>query len=189
MRPINTVAARDFPSVYEALGINTNDLGCIMLDIAPIKVSDIIDPNDLYYANDPVNHKYIDGVVSEGKPHVTLLYGLLESGQTYKPYVDTVLKGWSIDNISIDSVGFFESNYDDESYYCLVAHIISTPELIEGNGRLQLLPHCNTFLSYDPHVTLAYVKQDSKKINFYINELNAKLTLKSIKVEGINYGD
>lgn len=70
---MDQVSSRNFPQVYEDLGIDTNTLGCIMLDVEPIEVSSVIDPEDLYH--DPED-EFAQGVISEDSPHVTLLYGL-----------------------------------------------------------------------------------------------------------------
>src|SRR3712207_8228254 len=67
-----------YTTLFRSLGIDLSKLGCIMLDTEPIKVSDIIPENSLYYA-DPEKLKWVQGVVSEKVPHVTLLYGLMRS--------------------------------------------------------------------------------------------------------------
>jgi hypothetical protein len=55
------VSSQQFPQVYEDLGIDTNNLGCIMLDVEPIEVSSVIDPEDLYH--DPED-EFTQGIVS-----------------------------------------------------------------------------------------------------------------------------
>lgn len=175
--------------MYEDLGISINKLGCIMLDTETITVRNVIPEDSLYYANDPENHAYVDGIVSEKVPHVTLLYGILRSGPEMRKHVDAVLEGWSIAEVTIDHIGYFESRYEDEQYYCLVAHLAVTPELQEGNGRLRMLPHIDTFPEYKAHITLAYIKQDEALRDKYIAELNNRLAGTKLAVKGINYGD
>src|SRR5664279_5771365 len=67
---MDQVSSQQFPQVYEDLGIDTNSLGCIMVDIEPIEVSSVIDPEDLYF--DPED-TFAQGIISEDTPHVTLL--------------------------------------------------------------------------------------------------------------------
>ena len=103
---MNDLNSTNFPEVYEWLGIDTGNLGCIMLNTAPLEVSDIIPEADLYFA-DPKLHPHTQGIVSEAVPHVTLLYGLLRSGLELKPHVDMIMAGWSIKEVVIDQVNFF----------------------------------------------------------------------------------
>jgi hypothetical protein len=63
-------------------------------------------------------------------------------------------------DVEIDHVSYFDSPYPDEPYYCIVAHIKVTPELLEGHQRLEFLPHINTFAGYKPHMTVAYIRKD-----------------------------
>lgn len=183
------VTAQQFSQVYQQLGINVSDLGCIMLKTEPLQVSDIINQEDLYYASDPINHAYVNGIVSESKPHCTLLFGLMESGQVWKEQVDEVLDGWGINEVQIQGVISFESNYDDEAYYCIVVELALTPELIEGNARLRFLPHIDTFPTYKAHITLAYIKQDQGLRDEILYALNNKFAGQTVKTRDLDYGD
>lgn len=180
------VTARDFPEVYEDLGIDTGLLGCVMIDTEPIKVSDIISRDDLYFA-DPELHSYTQGVVSETVPHTTILYGLMRTGLELKKHVDRLLEGWEPGEIIIDKIDFFYGKDEQNSYITIIALLKITDELKDGNGRLRLLPHIDTFQEYNPHITLAYVK-DSSGWQEYINLLNEKYGGKTIQAKNINYG-
>lgn len=183
------ITAQQFPQVYEELGINVSDLGCIMLRTAALEVSDIIPEDALYYANDQENHKYVAGIVSETKAHCTLLYGLMQSGQTWKQQVDEVSAGWGITTVDIDSCIAFTSSDDDEKYYCLVAELALTEKLLEGNSRLRMLPHIDTFPTYKAHITLAYIKQDDTLRDKLLYALNNKFAGTQVKTLDIDYGD
>jgi 2'-5' RNA ligase len=176
--------------MYKRMGVDTKELGCIMLDLDPIDISGIIfeAKNDLYISKDPAKF-WIKGAVAEKTPHVTLLYGLMEPGKKWKDYVDEILKDWSIDKVVVDHVGYFDNHYEDEDYYCIVAHVKVNDNLQEGNTRLKFLPHIDTFPEYKPHITLAYIKKDEKVRDEWISDLNDELKGKSLKVaSGLNYG-
>lgn len=179
-------SAHMFPRVYIDLGIDVSGLGCIMIDLEPLEVSDIIALEDLYYSEDM---EFAQGIVSEDKCHCTLLYGLMSSGPAMKKHVDAVLDGWSIAEVEIAGVSYFESTSGDNPYYCLIAELVVTPALIEGNGRLKFLPSIDTFIGYKPHITLAYIKSgDEQKRDNYIEKLNARFVGISPRVTGLNYG-
>lgn len=180
------LSAKSFPQVYEFLGIDTGRLGCIMLDTQPIVVSDIIPTADLYVQEDAED--YLKGYISEETAHVTLLYGLLRSGQELKNHVDMVLAGWSAESVTIEKVGFFYGEDENGTQFItVVAFIEPDVNLLEGNARIRLLPHIDTFPEYHPHITLAYVK-DSAEWNEHIAVLNERYAGKKVPVVRLNYG-
>lgn len=178
----NQIAARDFPGLYEDIDIDSDDLGCIMLDLEPVKVMEYMEghEDDLFE-----NPKWDQGSVpAENTPHATLLYGLLENGNKWKSKVDKLLKGWSLKTVKIKEVGYFETS----DSYAVVAHLEKTPKLIDGHERLTLLPHINTFSEYNPHMTLAYIKKEAD-VNKWVKILGEQYNGKTIKTKEINYGD
>ena len=158
--PNSKIKSHSFPEVYKGLGINLSTLGCVMLDLEPLSnmYSIAFDGAEiaLYYAKDKTRF-WIDGWVADKTPHITLLYGLIETAKNYEWHIEQVLKGWQMKSVKIQDIGYFDSPYPDEPYWCIVAHIETTPELIEGHQRLELLPHINTFAGYKPHMTVAYI--------------------------------
>jgi 2'-5' RNA ligase len=185
--------SHDYPEVYKELGIDLSKLGCIMADIKPLDNMYSIEWDGagiaLYYAKNKERF-WIDGWVLNEKAHVTLLYGLLESGETYKKHIDEVLKDWSMDTIRIDHVGYFDSPYEDEEYWCIVAHVKKTPELLEAHERLSFLPHINTFPEYNAHMTICYLdkRQGEKYRDQMIESFNNNWAGKRLEVLGLNYG-
>lgn len=177
----NKIAAKDYPNLYEDMGINVDKLGCIMLDTEKIPVAQYIkDPiNDIMY-----KEGWGSGLAGEESPHVTLLFGLLENGNIWKDKVNMLLSGWELDSLRIEKVEYF----DLDDCYAIVGIVEKTPELIEGHERLTLLPHVNTFSEYMPHITLAYIKKevDPEK---WIKPLNKKYKGQKIATKSINYGD
>lgn len=180
-------AATDYPEMYVDLGIDTGEMGCIMIDVEPIVVSDVIPADALWYKSDaPESHT--QGNVSETVPHVTLLYGLMSSGPALQKHVDTVLTGYKVDELNISEVSFFYGDYEGQPYITIIALVEVTPELLDGLARLRLLPHIDTFADFKPHITLAYVK-DTSDWQDYVHQLNKTYGGTSVKTTGINYGD
>lgn len=191
------LSTNDFKGVYDGLAINISKLGCMMLDLEKLNLdSSFYDgftrmpkfEGLLYYAKDKEKF-WIDGYVADKTPHMTLLYGLMSSAHNYKNYIENyLLKDWKMDEVEIDHFGYFESPYEDEPYYCIVAHIKVTPELLGGNQRMEFLPHINTFAGYKPHFTIAYIKKDEIAKDGFITDLNLLHAGTKLKVTGYNFG-
>jgi hypothetical protein len=186
--------SHDFADVYKWLGINLNKLGCVMLDVEPLESMRRVENYDvdvaLYYAKNKERF-WIDGWVADKVAHITLLYGLLEEGKNYEPHIQKVLSGWKLENVEIESVGYFDSPYPDEPYYCIIAHIKVTPELLEGHQRLEFLPHVNTFATYKPHMTICYISKEQGEVyrDMLIAEFNTIWAEKKLNIkEEINLG-
>ena len=73
--------AHNYPEVYKALGINLNTLGCIMLDLEPIKIDHWLGQDGVtpyiysigsHISSNPERF-WIDGYVADKTPHVTPL--------------------------------------------------------------------------------------------------------------------
>lgn len=187
MKQLNS---HDFEDVYKNLNINLNTLGCVMLDLESLgsMAGTVRKKEDLYYAKNP-ERKWIKGWVAGETPHITLLYGLLDNAHNWENHISSVLNGWEMDTVEIENISYFESPYEDEPYYCLVAHIKVTPELLEGHQRLEFLPHINTFTGYKPHMTIGYISKDEDLRDDYIKRLNNFWAGKHLKVrKGINLG-
>lgn len=179
---LNQIASRDYPDLYDDIDIDTDDLGCIMLDLEPMEVLKHVEGLEDQIFENP---KWDQGSVpAETVPHVTLLYGLLENGNKWKNKVDLLLKEWKLKSVKIDHVGYFET----PDSYAVIAHLEKTPELVDGHERLTLLPHVNTFSEYLPHMTLAYVKLDADPEE-WVKALGKVYNGKTVKAAGINYGD
>jgi len=162
------LSAHQFEVVYKSLDINLSNLGCVMLDLEPsielIKIGNDLEAENCLYYSPNKDRFWIDGFVGK-KPHVTLLYGLLGSGEDYRPYIEQVLKDWDLKSVEVEKIGYFDSPYPNEEYRAIVAHVKVTPTLLEGHQRLQFLPHIDTFPGYNAHFTLAYVKKNEVGIN------------------------
>lgn len=153
-----------FEETYKNLGINLDELGCVMLDIEPLDNMYSIEyegAGTMLYASKNPDRKWINGWVVGSVAHITLLYGLLDNAHNWEKHINAVLDGWEMDTVEIDHISYFDSPYNDEdkNYWCIVAHIKVTPELMEGHQRLEFLPHINTFTGYKPHMTICYIEK------------------------------
>lgn len=187
--PQGNATVYDFPQIYERVGMKLGNFGCIMLDLEPINVSDILgeDPAWFYYSKNPLL-RYVKGPVADTTAHATLLYGLTpddKAGIDQKQSVDDLLRGLDLSSVTVDYVDSFAPQFG-EPYSCIVAKLQPTGDLEEANRRLRFLPHIDTFLEYRPHVTLAYV--NAADADETISKLNAELYGETIPAIGINYG-
>jgi hypothetical protein len=180
------LSAHQFKEMYAELGYSLDKLGCIMLDLEPQTFK--INESALYYAKDKKRY-WIDGNVASKTPHVTLIYGLLRSGEEFRKHADTVLDGKLPKEVTIDHVGFFDTPPNvDEEYYAIIAHLKITDDLQEAHDRLQMLPHIDTFPGYKAHFTLAYIKKNDRTRDTLIDRLNEHYKGKTIKAGELNYG-
>ena len=184
--------AHDYPQIYKELEIDLSKLGCMMLDVKPHPNMYSIEVDGagcaLYYAKDKTRF-WIDGWVAD-KLHVTLLYGLLKPAKEYAHFIAQVLWGWSLKTVEIQKIGYFDSPYPDEPYWCVVAHVKKTDELVEGNERLKMLPHIQTFPGYKAHMTICYLDkaQGEKYRDQMIKDFNKLWKGKTLEVTGLNFG-
>lgn len=192
---LSDVSSRNFPGLYDGL-VDESKLGCIMLDLQTFDVRPHVEAADAdLYTTDEAHS---GGAVAETEAHVTLLYGLLQNGNTIKDKVDKVLDGLNIESVVINDVGSFEVEPDAPSVP-IVAYVNSNSSrglyydgdnrLKQAHDRLALLPHINTFGDYQPHVTLAYVKNDPDIVQKWVKALGDKLRGMRLGVTGLNYGD
>lgn len=176
----------DLLDMYAKLGVNTDQLGCIMLEVAALKVSDVVDEDELYFSP---NMQYAQGIVSEWKlPHVTLLYGLMKSGQDWKAYVDMLLEGIDLSTVTIQSIATFDNVDGDTEYSVYVALVEVTPELKLANDNLRKLPHIDGFADYKPHITLFYAKRNDAVRDELVGVLNDRFAGNKLETKDINYG-
>lgn len=173
-----------------------NKLGCIMLDLIPFSPSEVVHAmsvlsEDLYTQKEP-SRFWINGLTMARNPHMTLIFGLMKSGEEYKEQIAKLFKDWYLPDqaVQVESIGHFPSPFEDEPYYCIVAHIKVTDAILEAHQRLQMLPHIDTYSEFKPHVTLAYIRKDDetlKKAEALFNEMFAGKSLATKVI--LNLGD
>jgi len=170
--PINSY---NYLDIYSDLNIDIKKLYCCMLGVSFTQESqdalkEFFKDFTPYYSEDK---KWVKGLVYLNHPHLTLLYGLLDC---VKPeHVKRVLEGLIIGSVVIDEISYFDSP-DSEEYYCVIAKVGLNKFIKEAHQRLSLLPHINTFLEYNPHITLGYIKKD----NTFLDKLKDLRGYKSV---------
>ena len=185
--------AHNFEPMYEDLGIDLDDLGCVMLDLRTTPEFMALKEGfeaDLYKSDNPKRH-WINGFVADKMAHVTLFYGLLEEARKWRDHIETVLEGIEIPAVTIQKVTSFDSPYEDEKYFCIVAELVPTAELLAAHRRLQFLPHINTFEEYRPHMTICYISAEKGKEyrNFVVQQMNDMIAGRELPTRGLNFGD
>jgi 2'-5' RNA ligase len=193
--------AHQLEALYRRKGIDLDTLGVVMLDTRPTRRLTLaipaLDERDLYVSKHASRH-WIKGEVASGDvSHTTLLYGLLPG--TTQADVEEVLAGWESPNyLWASSIDSFPSPYtdDDARYVCIVAKLgaAENPALDDAHRRLSFLPHIDTHATYQPHVTLAYVREEAAEK--WLRELrtwNARENLRFLVTfnkhpRGLNFG-
>ena len=156
----------DFPWLMDT-GIvpDTKTLGAVMLPVKfPFQLLDrgyasgVIEKRDLHTSEDP-SRFWVKGDVTP-IAHVTLLYGLLVPAFKQADNINRLLADWQRPQwLPITGFDVFPSPYDDEPYSCIVARVVDrNGSLAHARGRLEYLPHVNTFPDWKLHATIAYVE-------------------------------
>jgi hypothetical protein len=190
-------SAHSFGEIYKNLKINLSKLGCVMLDLAPPKFildeqlwTTINGADCIWHYSKNKSRFWIKGFVGE-KPHCTALYGLMKPAKNWKKHIDLLLSDVSLPRyLEIDRIGYFDSPYEDDKYWCIVAHLKENLNLLGVNERLQMLPHVRTFDGFKAHVTIAYLSksQGEKQRDELIKSLENGRGTEAFYVLGLNYG-
>jgi 2'-5' RNA ligase len=170
-------------------GLESSDLECVMLDLAPLDVHAAFGP-DLkekhFFYGDVPELSYAQGPVAEKNAHVTLLFGIHPS-ETYVDDVMAALDGWTPEEIYVRKASYFPSTVEGQDYKCIVLEVVPSANLLNANKRLQALPHTDRFTEYKPHITLAYIKGD-KNIDRWLNRLNVHYSNRILYPTALNLG-
>jgi len=174
--------------LYARLGIDFDQLGCVMLDCEPPTfLHDLVPPT--FWYRDPARPGEYG---PEMQAHVTLLFGLIQNANTIRAEVDEVLEGWRAPE-------FFEASKraplemfggPDAPYDCIVLRPSYDLGYSDAHRRLSRLPHINTFPDYQAHVTVGYVIKGAGK--YLLPDLERALSERRTPLQlahtGLNYG-
>lgn len=133
-----------------------NATGCLMVQLDMENwtefVDNIIDKNDIY---DNETNDY--GI--EYEPHITILYGLDVETTTIEQ-----LKKYTIPSHILQPILFLNiSTFENEEFDVVKFNVLS-PQLNRMNSLItKNLKYENSYLNYQPHCTLAYVKKGMGK--------------------------
>jgi len=167
----------EFPDVYEDLGIDLRELGCLMIDTGS-PMGSAVDPSGEYYSPDGKKF-WMRGVADAW--HVTARYGLLDTVR--KRHVDAVLDGIVLPaTLTTEGFEVFPSPYADEEYECVVVRVRDS-RLTLINEQLSVLPNLNTFVEYKPHITVGYFHK-----GWYDDNKDTLDCMDEVPVLGWNYG-
>jgi hypothetical protein len=180
------------PNVRKAIELcngNPDQLGYVGLNVELPNAYRLVLDRRWEYRSE--QQQYIDGY--DGKPHVTLLYGLMFSAKENQVLIDEALKGWRKPTIlPYYRVSVFRGDDAGDAYSCLVLkpeerdYDWANEELEDANARLSKLPHVRPFVDYDPHVTIGFVKREYEQEA--VEELNSLSTRPLITLD-LDYGD
>lgn len=146
--------ARDFNGLYDSLGINTNELGVVMLETESPMLMDLHDRYAEYeYVTDDPAKWWIKGILDSW--HVTVKYGLLP--MVKQSHAEKVLE--VVDYPLYLNTAYYVEDFGTDEYECVVVPINTNGRLSEINAQLRVLPHLDTFVHYNPHITLGYFKK------------------------------
>lgn len=133
---------------------STLEFGCIMLyaDVPNWKERiSIVNEKDLYTKDNDFGY--------ETSPHTTIIYGLhddeIDRQELYEKIEDVIRPV----NVAIKEISFFEC--DD---YDVVKFDVPKTETLKRYRKIFMkLPNTQTYSSYEPHMTIAYVKKEKGK--------------------------
>jgi hypothetical protein len=158
--------------IKESKETNKHEYGCLMLDV-PFqnwqKVLSRISKEDLYEEEDD------DSYGLETEPHVTVLYGLHEEVEDEKliDFVKEFCKSSPIE-IQISKMGVFKN-----SKFEVLKFDVESSTLKSLNKQIsENFPYTTKFPTYEPHITIAYLKKGT--CQKYLKELKEPVS-KSLK--------
>jgi len=152
--------------IYKKLGIDIKKLFCVMANVEWTEeqnkmFADLLE-NSWAQPYTSSDKSWIKWYVYGNHPHVTVLYGLLD--KVDDTMVKTVLSDWTPDPLTIKEISYFDSP-DQEEYYCIIAKVDVTQNLLDARSKLELLPHINTFPDYKAHITIGYIQKDKDALD------------------------
>lgn len=132
---------------------NRYDYGCVMANIDEKSTHKILDFNYKTISEDILyTEKDDESYGREKQPHITIKYGLVKSYT--EEQIKKLLHHVTPFDIQIKGIGIFENEKFD-----VVKFDVDSPELRKLNEIFNNLPNHDEHPTYNPHMTLAYVKK------------------------------
>lgn len=180
MAPMNSSQRAE---LLKAHGHDLASLKAVMLKTENIRVSDYIDePGDLFYG-EGYDLRYCQGAVAEKTAHLTLHQGILPS--VSPSLIDSMLGVYDLSEVRISNIGGWPSA---DGFTTIVAHVCDYDgQLQELHDRLRWLPHIDSFPTFMPHITLAFVR-DGAPTGTWLSALN-RLSGQTLSVQGRFLGE
>ena len=125
-----------------------HEYGCVMLNI-DMDLSEIqnkIKKEDIYIDDEDTSYGL------EKTPHITLLYGLHDDEFDEKELID-ICSIYEFTDIELKNISLFENEKFD-----VLKFDINYDLLHEINEQLKFFPNTNSYDTYVPHSTIAYLK-------------------------------
>lgn len=142
--------------------VSTYSYGCVMLYFNFPQMDEIhslIDSRDVYIELGDKTYGL------EDEPHCTLLYGLHD--EVSVDDVRGVLDGYTFSTCKLHNPSLFQNEQ-----YDVLKFEVKGDNLHEVNGELKSFPHTTSFPTYNPHMTIGYLKP--KRGDLYVNRLKRK---------------
>lgn len=132
---------------------NRYEYGCVMAHVDEEAARKIVDFNYKTISEDIL---YIDenddGFGRETHPHITIKYGLVQNYT--EEQVKQLLRQVTPFDIQVRGISIFENeNFD------VVKFDVDSPELRKLNEIFSNLPNHDEYPTYNPHMTMAYVRK------------------------------
>jgi 2'-5' RNA ligase len=160
-------------SILELKSGTMYEYGCLMLYVSIPNWSELTKDINLEDLFQPDNERY--GIETE--PHITILYGIhsdVPDDRVFNLFEDIDKSDFDIEVTSKNC--FFNKDYD------VLKLDITSKKLNQLNELGKTLPHTDTYPTYKPHMTIAYLKKGEG--SKYVDET---YSLKINKIDKIVY--
>lgn len=152
----------------------TYDYGCVMACIDDNTSKKILDFNNEIISKDILYTEDGDNTFGREKdPHITIKYGLTKSYT--EEQIKKFLDGVSPFDIQIKGIGIFENDKFD-----VIKFNVESSTLRKLNKIFSDLPNHDEYPTYNPHMTLAYVKKGMGKKFSKSSDKIAKIPIQSV---------
>ena len=155
-----------------------NEYGCLMAMVSPTAGQSIIKFGKSLIRDSDLYIKQGEEYGRETEPHVTIRFGFtpdLKDAEIKKVIAD-------VKSFDITSSGI--SIFENEDFDVVKFDINKSGPLMELHERSTVYPHVNSFPTYHPHLTVAYVRKGSFKNK--ITDKHLLFKINRLKYSGMN---